>query len=327
MPAQTSQRFGTMFSTIVGDEQLETLTEAFTRRTYAIGTMLVRTGETLKHVYIVQKGRVSLYTETTAGERMMLREVRDGEQFGELALLDQLPSPFTAMAVEESRILELDRADLERLIARYPQIGRELLRSFSIQLRHVLEAVRIQSISNIDVGLERAGSEAMRITRLSSAATHSWAFCVVVASIIVAWMIVGGGISWPVTIDAFDPYPYPMLVAALSIVAVFELQVITHAAIRIRQRRLDVEKRGLESEAKLEVQIASLHAKIEDHHRSIEDHLGPERFARLENEIARLQSDLDEQRQLFDEKLARLTRAMMLATSASLSSPGELSTH
>ena len=29
------------------------------------------------------------------GERVMLRECRDGEQFGELALLEESPSPFT----------------------------------------------------------------------------------------------------------------------------------------------------------------------------------------------------------------------------------------
>jgi hypothetical protein len=61
------------------------------------------------------------------------------------------------------------------------------------------------------------------------------------------------------------------------------------------------------------VQIASLHAKFEAHNRSLENQVDPEQVARLENEIVKLRTSLEEQRSTIEDKLARLTRAIRVS--------------
>lgn len=116
MPVNTSELADTAFRSILDDEQLAYLAERFTPRKYAIGATIVRTGQPVRQMHVIRKGRVLLYTENDRGERVVLRECRDGEQFGEIALLEESPSPFTAMVVEESQLLNLDRRHFEELL-------------------------------------------------------------------------------------------------------------------------------------------------------------------------------------------------------------------
>ena len=58
------------------------------------------------------------------------------------------------------------------------------------------------------------------------------------------------------------------------------------------------------------MQIASLHAKADEANRLIEDQFDPERVARLETEIARLRASLEEQRSVFEDRLAQISRTI-----------------
>ena len=116
MPVNRSELADSAFRSILDDEQLTYLAERFVPRNFPIGATIVRTGQTVRQMHVIRRGRVILYTENDLGERVMLRECRNGEQFGEIALLEEAPSPFTAMAMEESQLLNLDRSNFEEFL-------------------------------------------------------------------------------------------------------------------------------------------------------------------------------------------------------------------
>jgi|GEM_PF-2526079 len=310
MPVNTSELADTAFRSILDDEQLAYLAERFTPRKYAIGATIVRTGQPVRTMHVIRKGRVLLYTENDRGERVLLRECRDGEQFGEIALLEESPSPFTAMVAEETQLLNLDRRHFEELLARYPQIGRELLKLLSERLRTAFEALRLQSTTDIDERLNQTESGPMKLARWVSRLVGSWLFFVVFGGILALWMILGRGISWPIYIPPFDPFPYTLLILMLSTLAAIQAPIILVVVNGLNQQNRLRDKRDFENEARLEMQIANLHAKADEANRLIEDQLDPERVARLETEIARLRASLEEQRSVFEDRLARVSRTI-----------------
>lgn len=81
-------------------------------------------------LYIVAEGRL----RASDGERV-LNELRPRDLFGEMSVLDAEPRSATIVAVEDSRLLKLQQRDLYALLAREPQITRELIRILTRRLR------------------------------------------------------------------------------------------------------------------------------------------------------------------------------------------------
>ncbi|MFQ5751789.1 MAG: cyclic nucleotide-binding domain-containing protein [bacterium] len=84
-------------------------------------------GEPGVGMYIVQEGEVAIYKNTKDQEREELARLKQGEFFGELALLDESPRSATATALEDTKILGLFSPDLMGLIERKPVLGNKFL--------------------------------------------------------------------------------------------------------------------------------------------------------------------------------------------------------
>src|SRR5260370_33702858 len=84
------------------------------------GTILFRTGEPGDSLFIVRSGEVELYIKDTAGQKIVLTVAREGEMFGELALLDSGARTTTAIALADSHLPVLDRAALLLWVQRSP---------------------------------------------------------------------------------------------------------------------------------------------------------------------------------------------------------------
>ena len=304
---------GTSYSNVLDNEQLAALAARVAPSTYGIGATIFRAGESVRHLHVIRKGRVLLYTENDLGDRVVIQECHPGEQFGEISLLDQVPSPFFAIAMEETVLLNLERRDFEELLARYPQLGRELLKSPCRRLRSAFESLRGQSASSIDDRLGQVEPSAMKLARWVTTLAGSWIFFVVFSAIIALWIYLGRGISWPITIPALDPPPHQNLNLVLTTLAAINAPVILVVLNGlIRKNRLK-DKRDAENDMRMQMQIARLLAKLDEQQRWVEDHFDFERVDSLETEVARLRSRLEEQRSVFEDRIAQLSRKITIS--------------
>ncbi len=94
------------------------------RREYRSGEVIFRQGEPGVGMYVVQHGAVSIVFEPT-GE--VLAELRDGDFFGEIALLNETPRSATAQARTECTLWGLFQPELLDLLGRDPRLGVKLL--------------------------------------------------------------------------------------------------------------------------------------------------------------------------------------------------------
>lgn len=85
-------------------------------RTFEAGDVIVRRGTPGDSMFFLVSGDVVVETET--GEVTL----KEGDFFGEMALLEHRPRSSTVMAATRVRALVLDREDLERLARRHPAI-------------------------------------------------------------------------------------------------------------------------------------------------------------------------------------------------------------
>ena len=84
-------------------------------------------------MYIIKKGLIKL-TKTVDEEKVKIGELRDGEFFGEMALLDDYPRSAEAKAVEKTEALGIFRPDLFDLIEGNPRLGSKILLKLSQRL-------------------------------------------------------------------------------------------------------------------------------------------------------------------------------------------------
>jgi CRP/FNR family transcriptional regulator, cyclic AMP receptor protein len=84
-------------------------------------------------MYIIKRGLIKL-TKMVNEERVKISELKDGEFFGEMSLLDDYPRSAEATAVEKTEALGIFRPDLFDLIESNPKLGYKILLRLSKRL-------------------------------------------------------------------------------------------------------------------------------------------------------------------------------------------------
>lgn len=123
----------------VSYQELVRVLNITTTRTYAEGEAIVREGDEGDTFFVVLRGHVRVHS----GENT-LAELRMGQHFGEMALIDSSPRSASVTALEESRILSIRRSEFYTLIANEHAIATKLLWSFCGVLAQRLRATSEQ---------------------------------------------------------------------------------------------------------------------------------------------------------------------------------------
>ena len=91
------------------------------RRVAKVGEMIVREGDPGESMFIVSTGEVRA-TILRDGRQMPVATMRDGDFFGEMAVLSGEPRTATVTAVKSTELLELSREHLSEICARHPHV-------------------------------------------------------------------------------------------------------------------------------------------------------------------------------------------------------------
>jgi CRP-like cAMP-binding protein len=99
------------------------------RTTFGPGELVVRAGDPAEAFYLILRGRAGV-----AGTELG-RTLREGDHFGEIALLDGGPRSATVIALDELVTIEIPRQAFHALLARDPGFVRELATSLAMRVR------------------------------------------------------------------------------------------------------------------------------------------------------------------------------------------------
>jgi CRP/FNR family transcriptional regulator len=122
-------------------DDLAALGGVMVQRTYPAGQIVLLEGAASSVLYVVQAGRLKLFKTSPKGREQVLRLLRPGDMFNEVAVFDEGPNPASAQAIEDCTLYLLRRRDLVRFVAERPGIALAITRTFARRLREALALV------------------------------------------------------------------------------------------------------------------------------------------------------------------------------------------
>lgn len=124
-------------------------------RDYDDGAAVYSLGEEGQELYLIEAGRVNICNYSEAGREVQLAELREGDCFGEMSLIDGLPRANNAYSVGTSRLQVLRSQDFRPLYAEYPQIALELNQLLCRRVRISYTLVQDASVLTLKDRLSR----------------------------------------------------------------------------------------------------------------------------------------------------------------------------
>jgi CRP/FNR family transcriptional regulator, cyclic AMP receptor protein len=101
---------------------LDSLREHATTRTLSRNEVLFRQGEPSDALYVVQRGRIAIATQSGDGRESVLAVLEDGALFGELPLFDDDPRSADARALTDTSVIELGYEPVRAVLRDRPEL-------------------------------------------------------------------------------------------------------------------------------------------------------------------------------------------------------------
>ncbi|MGZ7032921.1 MAG: DUF1003 domain-containing protein [Thermoanaerobaculia bacterium] len=215
------------------------------RRQSEAGERLFNLGEPGDSLYIVTSGNVELFVKDNTGTKIVLAVCGPGEIFGELSLFDGGARTASAICLEPTDLLELDRDDLHNFIHGHPDAGLDLLATMGQRIRNTDEILRRRVARNINLEMEVRSTTLEKIADVIAEFSGSITFLNLNAIWFFGWIV------WNVipSLSHFDPYPFGFLTMVVSLEAIF-LSIF----VLISQNR-QAEKDRLRADSEYEVNL------------------------------------------------------------------------
>lgn len=108
---------------------------------FKAGTVIFAKEEVGNHFFIVSSGRIKIFTSASGKRTKTLAYLMPGDFFGEMALLGGKLRSASAMAVEDSSLIVINKHNFRRLITTDSHFTMRLLSALSERLRHANEEI------------------------------------------------------------------------------------------------------------------------------------------------------------------------------------------
>jgi CRP-like cAMP-binding protein len=141
---------------------LEALGAAMFQRSYPAGQIVLLEGAASSVLYVVQAGRLKLFKTSPKGREQVLRLLRPGDMFNEVAVFDEGPNSASAQAIEDCTLYLLRRRDLLRFMVERPGIALAVTRTFARRLREALALVEDLAFRDVTSRLAKILLEGLR---------------------------------------------------------------------------------------------------------------------------------------------------------------------
>ncbi len=245
---------------LLDDDDREALAQVIESHPLEEGQILFHAGDPGDSLYVVRSGRIELFIKDTTGQKIVLSVAEAGDLFGELALLDTGPRTATALALEPSELLELDRGDLFLVFQRQPEAALSMLAAVAAMTRKAGELLRSRISRNVNEEFDEQLTTFQRISDWIAWFSGSMSFLLINGIWFLGWIAIN---VFPLGIRQFDPYPFGLLTMIVSLEAIFLSCFVLISQNRQAEKdhvRSDIE---YEINVKAELEVAHLHEKAD----------------------------------------------------------------
>lgn len=133
----------------ISSKHINNIYKNIIERKYPKGSYLFFEKEEGNTLYIVVSGLIKIYKSDVSGRTKTLAYLKEGDFFGEMAMLDEEKRSASACVMEDSLVLILNRSDFQREILNYPEIALKLMKTLSERIRSANKQIEDLTFRNL----------------------------------------------------------------------------------------------------------------------------------------------------------------------------------
>jgi len=241
-------------------QELERLAEEIDQVNYKSGETIFHEHDRGDALYILEEGTVRIWVMDEDVNEVTLAELKPGDFFGELAVLDRGERSSSATALTDIHLHRLSSDDFQQFLIDHPDASIDVICEIAARMRQTNLLVTQRAARNINVQMDQQATFGQRVADKVASFGGSWTFIFIYGSALIAWMILNTFVLYYMGHGEngaqFDPYPYILLNLMLSMTAAMQAPIIMMSQNRSAEKdRLAAEqdfKVNLKSELMLE---------------------------------------------------------------------------
>jgi CRP/FNR family cyclic AMP-dependent transcriptional regulator len=207
---------------LLDDDELKVLAAQVELRSFSARQRIYKIGDPAGQAYVLLSGAVQVTTIDEDHQDVVFDQPASGDFFGFASMLDQTPHQTTAIALEETQCIEVDRDDITALVQQKPHAGMDMLTVLGQHLHAAQQLVRGRAARNPNDMIEDQARVGERIADSVAVFGGSWTFILSFLACLVLYAAVNVYLRG----RAWDPYPFILLNLMLSMLAALQAPVI-----------------------------------------------------------------------------------------------------
>lgn len=240
-------------------EDLEALAGRMTERRYKAGESVFAKGDQGSSMYVVLSGAVQIFLPGDKPEdpRVVLKDARTGEYFGELSLFDDKPRSASVEATVDTTLLELTREEFGDHLSRSKNAAMAILAEMAERLRETNALLSQRAARDVVKEFEENLTWSQRLADKVAELNGSWSFILFLVVLTFAWAAANKWLRSP-----FDEYPYQFYNLALAILVALQGPLIVMSQNRQSMKDRATAETDFRVNLKNEVGIETLQREL-----------------------------------------------------------------
>src|SRR5256714_945976 len=210
--------------------ELEKLAEEIDQVNYPAGETIFNEHDRGDALYILEEGSVRIWVYDEDVKDVTLAELKPGDFFGELAVLDRGERSSSATAITDAHLHRLSSDDFQKFLIEHADCAIDVICEIGARMRQTNQLVSQRASRNVNVEMERRYTFGERVADRVASFGGSWTFIFLYGGALLIWIAVntfvlayyGRGENGA----QFDPYPYILLNLMLSMTAAMQAPII-----------------------------------------------------------------------------------------------------
>jgi uncharacterized membrane protein len=236
-------------------------------RRFSARERIYAAGAEAKQAFVVCSGHVRVTIVDEDEQEVVVDEAIPGQFFGFASMLEETPHQTSAVALDETLCIEIDRADIMNLLRAKPHAGLDMMTVLARQFHNSQQLVRHRAMRNVNEVLEEQATFGEQIADQVARFGGSWSFIILFSVVLCIYCFINVELHQ----RAWDPYPFILLNLFLSMIAAIQAPVIMMSQNRQDKRDrmrgecdYDVNRRSESEIQGLSHELRQLGDKIDD---------------------------------------------------------------
>lgn len=221
MPSTADELRHVPLFSLLDDDELAVLAQQVEVHDFTARQRIYKAGDAASNAFVVLKGAVRVTLLDEDGQEVVFSEPHHGDFFGFASMMDDSPHATSAVAMEPTTCVVIDRHDLAQLVTRKPLAGLDMLTVLAREIHSTQRIVRVRAARNPNEVFEENETLGERVADRVAAFGGSWKFIITFLVGMAVYVAINVAMKKP-----WDPYPFILLNLVLSMLAAIQAPVI-----------------------------------------------------------------------------------------------------